>query len=169
MVEFRLPPTPHKLGAFTCLVGLIGQLARGDIDGWLREREWSKSELTSRFLKKQLIGFGMTLEIDGVGVVQWPGAYNVSLPRCTAERVRVDGVDVLKIDELHLSVAGPNGKAPLPYPLQGLNYQGSTLSCGAPSQGTSSHSTCPLDTSVTKIFLHRRTPEGPPRPRLNTR
>ena len=142
LVDFRLPPHQLKLGAFTCLVGLngagkstvlqafdfLGQLARGDIDGWLREREWSKSELTSRFLNKQLISFLVVLEIPGVGAVEWEGAYNVSLQRCTAELVRVDRHDVLKIGKKHLSVAGPNGKSPLLYPLQGLDYQGSTLS-----------------------------------------
>ena len=142
LVDFRLPPFPHELGAFTCMVGLngagkstvlqafdfLGQLARGDIEGWLRERDWNKSELTSRFLKKQLISFRIELMLSGIGDVTWEGTYNVSLQRCTQENVRARGIEVLKIGEQHLSVAGPDTKSPLQYPLHGLDYQGSTLS-----------------------------------------
>jgi hypothetical protein len=142
LVDFDLPPLPHPLGAFTCLVGLngagkstvlqafdfLGELARGDIAAWLRERDWNKADLTSRFLKKQLISFRLELQAGALGTVQWEGAYNVPLQRCTAEAVRAGGVDVLKIGEHTLHVAGPEPKALLQYPLQGLDYQGSTLS-----------------------------------------
>ncbi len=142
LVDFRLPPFPHEMGAFTCMVGLngagkstvlqafdfLGQLARGDIEGWLRERDWNKSDLTSRFLKKQLISFRIELGLIGIGNVTWEGMYNVSLQRCTQENVRAGGVEFLKIGEQHLSVAGPDTKSPLQYPLHGLDYQGSTLS-----------------------------------------
>lgn len=140
LVDFRLPPFPHELGSFTCMVGLngagkstvlqafdfLGQLARGDIEGWLRERDWNKSELTSRFLKKQLISFRMELEVAGVGSVVWEGAYNVPLQRCTAETVRAGGRELLKIGEQHVDVQGPDGQ--IQYPLLGLDYKGSTLS-----------------------------------------
>jgi len=142
LVDFRLPPAPHELGVFTCLVGLngagkstvlqafdfLGHLARGDIEGWLREREWNKSDITSRFLKKQLITFRLELEIAGIGSVLWEGAYNASLQRCTAESVHADGMEVLKIGEHFLSVAGSDRDPSLTYQLHGLAYQGSTLS-----------------------------------------
>ena len=69
LVNFRLPPTPHQLGPFTCLVGLngagkstvlqafdfVGHLANGEVVTWLKQREWKTADLTSRFLKKKLI------------------------------------------------------------------------------------------------------------------
>ncbi|MCS4511563.1 AAA family ATPase [Xylophilus ampelinus] len=142
LVDFHLPPLPHVLGAFTCLVGLngagkssvlqafdlLGHLATGDVEDWLRQREWEKSDLTSRFLKRQLINFELEFDLPSVGPVEWKGAFNTSLLRCTAESVRVDGGDVLRIGEDHLKVATGPWSPPLLYPLLGLDYHGSTLS-----------------------------------------
>ena len=143
LVDFRLPPSPHALGPFTCLVGLngagkstvlqafdfLGHLVNGRVADWLKQREWDKADLTSRFLKRQqLINFELSLDVDGLGRIEWQGAFNVPLLRCTAESVRVNQSDVLRIDEQRLVVAGPAGEKQFDYALSGLQYQGSTLS-----------------------------------------
>lgn len=142
LVDFRLPPAPHELGAFSCLVGMngagkstvlqafdfLGHIAAGNVDEWLRQRDWEKSDLTSRFLKKQLISFELVIDIESVGRIEWSGSYNASLLRCTAEAIRVAGTEVLKIGEQYLGVTGADGRSQLQFPLHGLDYHGSSLS-----------------------------------------
>jgi AAA15 family ATPase/GTPase len=86
LVDFRLPPRSHKLGQFTCLVGLngagkstvlqafdfVGHLANGEVASWLKQREWKTSDLTSRFLKlKKLIQFEIEVEVTETGRIVW--------------------------------------------------------------------------------------------------
>lgn len=138
LVDFSLPP---GIGSFTCLIGLngsgkstvlqafdfLGHLVTGKVDDWLRRREWQKSDLTSRFLKKQLIGFRLGFEFPELGRVDWEGSFNASLLRCTAEVIRVDRREMLRIGEGGLRVRDGNGNETL-LPLSGLAYQGSVLS-----------------------------------------
>jgi energy-coupling factor transporter ATP-binding protein EcfA2 len=142
LVDFRLPPVPCRLDRFTCLVGLngagkstvlqaldfVGHLADGRVEEWLERRGWTRTDLTSRFLRKQLIEFSLTVE-DGEGAeVEWSGSYNASLMRCTAESVRRGDKVLLAMGEQSLVVAGRPGSDDLRYPLAGLQYQGSSLS-----------------------------------------
>jgi AAA15 family ATPase/GTPase len=62
LVDFEL-----QLSKFNCLVGLNGagkstvlqaidflsQLIKGDITGWLKERQWDKGDLNSKLTKKK--------------------------------------------------------------------------------------------------------------------
>jgi predicted ATPase len=143
LVRFRLPPAPHKLGSFTCLVGLngagkstvlqafdfIGHLATGDIEDWLKQREWKKSDLTSHFLNQQLIRFGLVFELPDGGTVRWVGAFNPSQMKCTAELVEVDGkLRVLEAGNGRLQVMGGDSGESVNYPLRSIKYTGSTLS-----------------------------------------
>lgn len=143
LVDFRLPPAPHQLGSFTCLVGLngagkstvlqafdfVGHLANGQVAAWLKQREWKTSDLTSRFLKKKLIQFELDIEVPGEGRIVWSGSFNTTEMRCTAETVTVDGVEqALHIKDGQLLVAGTNSKPSVQYPVRAMKYEGSTLS-----------------------------------------
>ncbi|MCW5238066.1 AAA family ATPase [Verminephrobacter eiseniae] len=143
MVDFRLPPTHHQLGSFTCLVGLngagkstvlqafdfVGHLANGQVVTWLKQREWKTADLTSRFLKKKLIQFELDIEVPGEGRIVWSGSFNTTEMRCTAETVTVDGVgQALHIKEGQLLVSGTDSKPSVQYPIRSMKYEGSTLS-----------------------------------------
>ena len=143
LVDFRLPPAPHRLGSFTCLVGLngagkstvlqafdfVGHLANGQVATWLKQREWKAADLTSRFLKKKLIHFELDIEVPGEGRIVWSGSFNTTEMRCTAETVKVDDVEqVLHIKDGQLLVSGTDSQDSVQYPLRSMKYEGSTLS-----------------------------------------
>lgn len=143
LVDFRLPPAPHRLGSFTCLVGLngagkstvlqafdfVGHLANGQVATWLKQREWKTADLTSRFLKKKLIQFELDIEVPGEGRIVWSGSFNTTEMRCTAETVTVDGVEqALHIKDGQLLVSGTDSKPSVQYPVRSMKYEGSTLS-----------------------------------------
>lgn len=142
LVDFRLPPLPHKLAGFTCLVGLngagkstvlqafdfVGHMTSGQVSAWLRQRDWSDADLKSRFLNRVLINFELELEVPGLGIIEWHGAYNATLRRCTAESVRLDGADILKMSEDSIVAIGRGDAASLVIPRQGVQYEGSVLS-----------------------------------------
>jgi len=143
LVDFRLPPRPHQLGSFTCLVGLngagkstvlqafdfVGHLANGQVAAWLKQREWKTSDLTSRFLKKKLIQFELEVNVPDGTIIVWSGSFNTTEMRCTAETVTVDGVEqALHIKDGHLLVAGTDSKPSVIYPVRAMKYEGSTLS-----------------------------------------
>jgi predicted ATPase len=113
LVDFHLPMEPAHLGKFTCLIGINGtgkstvlqafdfvkQLVHGRLDDWLEVRDWKKSDLTSRFLRKHLIGFRLVFEFPEIGTVIWEGQFNPNLLRCTSESIRLDERDLLKFAE----------------------------------------------------------------------
>lgn len=139
LVDFSLPA---DIGQFTCIVGLngsgkstllkafdfIGQLSQGRVADWLAQREWEKSDLTSRFLNKQLIAFKLGFDFPGLGPVQWEGSFNASLLRCTSESITCQGREVLKLADGLLRVVKRDGVAETEWPLSGLTFQGSVLS-----------------------------------------
>lgn len=143
LVDFRLPPAPHKLGSFTCLVGLngagkstvlqafdfVGHLANGQVATWLKQREWKAADLTSRFLKKKLIQFELEIDVPTEGRIVWSGSFNTTEMRCTAETVIVDGAEqALHIKDGQLLVSGTDSKPSVQYPIRSMKYEGSTLS-----------------------------------------
>jgi predicted ATPase len=70
LVDFELP-----LAKFSCLVGLnsagkstilqffdfLSQQFRGDLNGWLKKRQWEASDLNSKLNRKQNISFEISL------------------------------------------------------------------------------------------------------------
>ena len=139
LVDFSLPV---ELGQFTCLIGLngsgkstvlqafdfLGHLVTGKVDDWLKRREWRKSDLTSRFLKKQLITFKVGFEFPQLGRVDWEGSFNVVLMRCTAESINVGGRIVMKTTGGGLHIINANKDTSSAFTLSGLTFQGSVLS-----------------------------------------
>jgi len=142
LVEFRLPPAPHELGPFTCLVGLngagkstvlqaldfVGHLVSGQIREWLRQRDWEIADIKSRFLNRPLIDFEVQIEAPDGRRIVWEGAYNTSLRRCTSESVKVGEQDLLRTKEDVVTVSGREPDAVIQLPRQGLQYDGSVLS-----------------------------------------
>lgn len=144
LVDFRLPPVPHELQQFVCLVGLNGagkttvlqaldflsHMAAGKVQEWLDLREWKKGDLISRFLNRQLIHFRMVFEFSQLGRVVWEGAFNATQLRCTREQVTVEDEAVLRVAEQKLQVrtALSGGTVERTYDLPGLQFEGSTLS-----------------------------------------
>lgn len=95
LVDFEM-----DLGKFTCLIGLNGsgkstvlqfidflsQLIRGDIDGWLEERQWDKSDISSKsFLQKQTVDFTVKVQTRNNHTLEWEARYNIPEQKCTYE------------------------------------------------------------------------------------
>lgn len=136
LVDFSLP-----LAKLTCLIGMngagkstvlhamdfLGHLVSGKMEDWLKRRDWQKSDLTSRFLKKQLISFRLVFDFLPLGEVEWKGSFNVSLLRCTAESIRLNEREILKIHETGLRIASREKGQDTLVPVSLLDFQGSVL------------------------------------------
>jgi len=97
LVGFKL-----DLAKFSCLIGLNGvgkstvlqfidflaQLVRGEMVGWLNEREWKSGDLRSKLTAKKNIEFCVHFT-DGRGhpAGRWEAHYNPSANRCAWERI----------------------------------------------------------------------------------
>jgi predicted ATPase len=153
LVDFRLPMAPHALGRFVCLVGLNGagkstvlqaldflaHLPGGKLQDWLDRREWKPSDLTSRFLKRQLIAFRLEFEFAGLGPVIWEGAFNTVQRRCTSETLSAGGQVVLRSADQTMTVQpppGPDGAASATevHDLRLFRFEGSALSLLKPQK-----------------------------------
>jgi len=101
LVDFRL-----DLAMFTCLIGLNGagkstvlqfidfltQQVRGDIGGWLKERDWHSKDLYSKLSSRKNIEFSVkVLTEEGEGEVKWNGTFNTVQRHCSAERLDAPG------------------------------------------------------------------------------
>jgi hypothetical protein len=106
----------------------VGHMTGGQISAWLQQRDWDDADLKSRFLNRVLINFELAVEALGIGTIQWQGAYNATLRRCTAESVRVGDVDVLKMNENSIVASGREDSRQIVIPRQGVQYEGSVLS-----------------------------------------
>src|SRR5580692_9386422 len=94
LVGFRL-----DLERFTCLIGLNGagkstvlqcvdflaQQVRGDIDGWLKERNWRPRDLNSHLTSRKII------DDSGHPFGSWQGSFNATKLYCTTEQLSVGG------------------------------------------------------------------------------
>jgi predicted ATPase len=147
LVDFRMPPKPHKLGSLTVLVGLngagkstvlqafdfVGHLANGQVTQWLNKREWKSSDLTSRLLKKKLISFELEIEYPAQGLITLSGSFNTNESRCTNESIVVNNdSQVLRLKDGNLVVSPKQGMDSVEYPLRSINYEGSSLSFISP-------------------------------------
>lgn len=156
LVDFHLPVAPNKLGRFVCLIGLNGagkstvlqaldflaHLSSGDIQGWLEGRAWTASELSSKFVKRQIIRFKVEFEVAIIGTITWEGQFNLKTLNCTSESIKVEATqhqtqtEVLAISghsldrKLTAHLHRPDLDLPITrvYELSGLRYTGSTLS-----------------------------------------
>jgi predicted ATPase len=100
LVNFEL-----SLAKFSCLVGLNGsgkstvlqffdflsQQFRGDLSGWLKQRQWETSDLNSKLTRRQNINFEVSLVQDSTDGIEieliWSASFNRQTLRCTTEQV----------------------------------------------------------------------------------
>lgn len=93
-----------ELAKLTCLIGLNGagkstvlqfvdflsQLVRGDMQGWLDQRQWQTGDVRSKLLKKKNVEFRVGLQSDGGEPLgSWEGHYNPTENRCTWEQLAI--------------------------------------------------------------------------------
>ena len=141
LVDFKL-----ELSHFTCLVGLngagkstvlqsmdfIAQLMSGDLHGWLKERQWNKSDINSKLTKASNINFKVEVSIAENKVIIWKGSVNRSHLRCTTETVELDGKRILTIEDgeyAFVDETGKFGRGSIVF-----DYQGSIMSILKDSQ-----------------------------------
>ena len=144
LVDFKL-----DLAKFTCLIGLnsagkstvlqlidfLGRHVRGDVGGWLKERNWSAKEIKSQLSKKNNIDFFVRLADGCDGTCSWKGSFNTSLLRCTTEQIQISGTK-LDVHEGNFQVLGSDeaaeevgtGTAAAPGGAITFDYEGSLLS-----------------------------------------
>jgi len=132
LVNFEL-----ELSTFNCIVGLNGcgkstvlqaidflaNLMVGDVSGWLEQREWDKSDINSKLVKRLNIDFTVNLVLKGEQKVVWSGSFNRSSLHCTQETIVIDDVTILKVldGNLTMSDSMPSGSI-------FMEYEGSILS-----------------------------------------
>lgn len=106
LVGFKL-----KLAKLTCLVGLNGsgkstvlqamdflsQLMLGDVEKWLNQRHWKKSDINSKLTRKKNVDFTVVIHHQTLGEIVWVGSVNLTSLHCTAEWVKIGDTDFLKV------------------------------------------------------------------------
>jgi len=114
LVDFEL-----TLEKFTCLVGLNGagkstvlqamdflsQLMLGNLDGWLKQRQWVSADLSSKFSTKSNINFKVMIQAPESGEIIWSGSVNRKTLKCTNERVEINKCTVLRVEDAHFAIA----------------------------------------------------------------
>ncbi len=115
LVDFSLP-----LVKFNCLICLNGagkttllqafdfmnNVMIGQVNEWLKDRDWSAADLNCRMLKKQLITLEVELSLPSAPQVKWEATFNPKQMRCTTESVVADGMQIMKVSDGVVSIAG---------------------------------------------------------------
>ncbi len=101
------------LSKFTCLIGLngagkstllqaldfIAHVATGEVEDWLKVRDWKKGELVSNTgARKHTISFTVCMESEH-GEIQWKARFNVNHLKCTWEQVVLGQQIIMKLEE----------------------------------------------------------------------
>lgn len=90
-----------RLGRFNCLVGMNGagkstvlqaidflsHLMHGDIDAWLKERNWAIADLSNKLRKESNITLSVSYLVSSGQTLNWTGVFNRSELRCTKESI----------------------------------------------------------------------------------
>jgi predicted ATPase len=112
LVDFELP-----LAKFNCLVGLNGsgkstvlqffdflsQQMRGDLSGWLENRQWEPADLNSKLTRKKNISFEILLSLqahlDQEIELKWSASFNRQTLHCTMEMIEWNHQPLLKVED----------------------------------------------------------------------
>ena len=100
------------LAKFNCLVGLnssgkstvlqffdfLAQQVKGDLDDWLKRRQWKASDINSKLTRRNNIDFEISLLHDKKNEVKWSASFNRKTLRCTSERVDWNKNLILKVE-----------------------------------------------------------------------
>lgn len=143
LAKFDLPPAGHRLGRFTCLIGLNGSgkstllqaldfaahIVTGKVEGWLEQRNWRASEIATTLGKwNPVVTYELAFQ-DAKGVeTTWQGRFNLSYLRCTSEKVAQSGLTLLELEADRLALATPEGELKRREEKLNLVYRGSVLS-----------------------------------------
>lgn len=142
LVKFNLPPQGNSLGWFTCLIGMngagkstllqafdfIAHVATGNVQEWLRNREWKKSELVSNLGKKNtVITFTVAMKTGLGKSLEWNARFNTALMKCTYETIQHGAETLLKLEDGKLSVENENAPRTT-YDKVPFEFEGSVLS-----------------------------------------
>lgn len=141
LINFKL-----DLAKFTCLIGLngagkstvlqfvdfLGQQARGDIQGWLKERQWVPKEIGSTLTTKKNIDFSLSVTAGPEDAnFSWTGSFNTMKLHCTSEHIETPDVTV-SVDggqiRMHWKTATESAPPTIPNGPISFAYEGSILS-----------------------------------------
>lgn len=143
LANFDLPPGGHRLGQFTCLIGLNGSgkstllqaldfaahIVSGHVEPWLEQRNWRASEIATTLGKwNAVVNYEVVFQdVEGVEL-SWQARFNLTQLRCTSERVERAGQTLLELDSDRLALATSAGELKRREEKLNLVYQGSILS-----------------------------------------
>jgi predicted ATPase len=145
MVNFKsIGDLSLGLDRFNCLVGMNGagkstvlqafdflsHIMQGDVDAWLKERNWNIGDLNNKLRKENNITINVVYELENAHTLNWSGVFNRTDLRCTREHVIETGVipparsgrKLLLVDKGTFSLDGK------PRQEIAFTYQGSILS-----------------------------------------
>ncbi len=111
------------LAKFSCLVGMNGvgkstvlqfldflaQQVRGDMERWLDDRHWKRSELTSQLSAHKNIEFQIQFRLEGETSAPgyWSGRFNTAKLRCTEEFIKVPPAEIVVKDGRYRILESP--------------------------------------------------------------
>lgn len=146
LIDFQFPPKDEDvLGKLVCIVGLNGsgkstilqaldflrQLTVGGMSEWLKARDWSKADLSSKGRRRNLITFQIEME-TAFGELTWGGSFNTQLLRCTSESLQIKAneefdsfvkSEIIKLESGEISISSNDRKVPVTF-----KYEGSVFS-----------------------------------------
>ena len=139
LVDFEI-----DLRKFTCLIGLngagkstvlqfidfLGQQVRGNMKGWLDERQWKSSDLTSRLTADDKIDFEVSIVAStGERGAHWKATYDPNKNQCIRESITTPGAE-LQVAEGQLLVVDliKTPRTPVSFQQVPFSYEGSILS-----------------------------------------
>ena len=143
LAKFDLPPAGHRLGPFTCLIGLNGSgkstllqafdfaahIVTGKVEDWLKQRNWKPSDVVTNLGKRTfVVCFEVGFRDETGREATWSARYNASQLRCTWEKVESNGRPLLELESERLSLAGTAGELSSSGEKLDLDYKGSVLS-----------------------------------------
>jgi predicted ATPase len=143
LAHFDLPPPGHRLGKFTCLIGLNGSgkstllqafdfvahIVSGKVDAWLEQRNWLSSAVASNLGRwNPVVNFKVGFQDEHGVETTWEGRFNLTHLRCTYEKVESGGKPLLELEAERLGMAAPDGELKWREEKLDLIYKGSVLS-----------------------------------------
>jgi predicted ATPase len=126
----------NNLSEFNCLIGMngagkstvlqvidfIAQLMEGNIDDWLKKRDWSAQELICKLQSKSNIELFVQYQTDNDCEVIWQCRFNRHELLCSLELIKVNKTEQLKVISKQYRISEK------PYTDIAFKYQGSILS-----------------------------------------
>lgn len=142
LVDFKI-----DLAKFNALIGLNGSgkstflqfvdflshLMKGDVDDWLKRREWNQNDILSEFSgEDKIIRFNIQIESSDGCSFSWKANYNIQSQRCFSEVLKVDNYTFktckCKDSDLRCYILYKDGTEDVKENIN-FEYKGSLLSC----------------------------------------